>query len=88
MNLDKTNQKFKSYDNSKINPEIYEKVFSGCINELYTLEDVYTKFNTDIPRSHYGHSLSVSDIVEVIDSDVTKSGFYFCSRKKIHKRIY
>ena len=78
MNLDKTNQKFKSYNDSEIKPETYEKVFSGCINELNTLEDVYTKFNTDIPRSHYGHSLSVSDIVEVIDGDVTKSGFYFC----------
>lgn len=78
MDLDSKDQKFNSFDNQKINPAIYKKVFSGCINELNTLEDVYIKFNIDIPRSHYGHSLSVSDIVEVIDSDCVKSGFYYC----------
>ena len=78
MDLDSKDQKFNPFDNQKIDPAIYKKVFSGCINELNTLEDVYTKFNIDIPRSHYGHSLSVSDIVEVIDSDCVKSGFYYC----------
>lgn len=39
---------------------------------------MYTKFNIDIPKSHYGHSLSVSDIVEVIDGNCVDSGFYFC----------
>lgn len=78
MDLDSKNQKFNAFNNQKINPAIYKKVFSGCINELDTLEEVYTKFNIDIPRSHYGHSLSVSDIVEVIDSDCVSSGFYYC----------
>jgi hypothetical protein len=71
-------QKFKPYSNSEINPKIYEKVFSGCINELKSLEDVYEKFNIDMPKSYYGHSLSVSDIVEVIDSDSVNNGFYYC----------
>lgn len=78
MDLDNANQKFRSFNNQKIDPAIYKKVFSGCINELNTLEDVYTKFNIDIPRSHYGHSLSVSDIIEVLDSSTVKNGFYHC----------
>ncbi len=78
MNLDNKNQKFNSFENQEIDPKIYKKVFSGCINELNNLEDVYTKFNIDIPRSHYGHSLSVSDIIEVLDSNTVENGFYFC----------
>lgn len=77
-NLDMQRNKFRSFDNSDINPSIYEKVFSGTMNEIKSLEDVFVKFNTDIPRSHYGHSLSVSDIVEVIESDSLNNGFYFC----------
>lgn len=76
--LDTQKNKFRSFDESNINPSIYEKVFSGSINEINSLEDVFTKFNTDIPRSHYGHSLSVSDIIEVTESDSLNNGFYFC----------
>lgn len=64
---------------SEIDSAIYDKVFSGEVDDCKTLEDVYTLFNTKQINNYYGHSLSVSDIVEVVDdnSQIDK-GFYFC----------
>lgn len=62
-----------------INSSIYDCVFSGNV-ECKGLEDVFQKFNTDHPMGYTGRSLSVSDIVEVIESDDIKQGFYFCDR--------
>lgn len=62
-----------------INSSIYDCVFSGNV-ECKGLEDVFQKFNTDHPTGYTGRSLSVSDIVEVIESDDIKQGFYFCDR--------
>lgn len=55
----------------------YSCVYSG---EVYCkgLEDVYRIFNVEKPESFQGHSMSVSDVVEVIESDEIESGFYFC----------
>jgi hypothetical protein len=36
--------------------------------DCHTLEGVYTKFNLDHPPFHRGHSLSVSDIVQVLEA--------------------
>lgn len=58
--------------------EIYDKVFSGKV-ECKTLEDVYVLFNTKLVENHHGHSLSVSDIVEVVDDSDVDEGFYFCN---------
>ena len=55
----------------EINPGIYSKVFDGTV-ECETTEDVFTKFNIDMPVAHLGHSLSVSDVLEA-DGE-----FYFC----------
>ena len=56
-----------------LNSGIYDKIFSGDVdcNNL-----VYRMFNTDHPEGYTGRSLSVSDVVEITDSD--KKGFYFC----------
>lgn len=62
-----------------INSSIYDCVFSGDV-ECEGLEDVFQKFNTDHPTGYTGRSLSVSDIVEVIEADDIKQGFYFCDR--------
>lgn len=43
---------------------------------MRNLEDVFHLFNTEGHRLHQGHSLSVSDIVEVEDG--MDLGFYFC----------
>lgn len=56
---------------SKIDPGIYDEVFSGEV-DCKNLEEVYTKFNTESHPLHRGHSLSVSDVV------VTDAGAFFC----------
>ena len=61
----------------QINSSIYDCVFSGDV-DCNGLEDVFQKFNTDHPMGYKGRSLSVSDIVEVIEADNIKQGFYFC----------
>lgn len=58
--------------------EIYDKVFSGKV-DCKTLEDIYVLFNTKLVENHHGHSLSVSDIVEVVDDLNVDEGFYFCN---------
>ncbi len=56
----------------------YDCVFDGevpCSN----LEEAFEKFNLDPPDGFVGHSMSVSDVVEVMDgTDQVKPGFYFC----------
>lgn len=74
MDLEKLEHFFGS---SQIKSELYDKVFEGEV-ECETLEDVYQKFNVDHPHDYKGRSLSISDIVEVIDSDRVEKGFYFC----------
>ena len=48
--------------------ENYETVYDG---ELATndLEGIYTKFNIDHPYGYEGHSLSMSDVVELYDDE-------------------
>ena len=48
----------------KIDSFIYDEVFYGDV-DCKDLEDVFRLFNTDPPLTHRGHSLSVSDIVQV-----------------------
>ena len=74
---------FLNYENTvkrtggRIRSEIYRKVFDGDV-ECGGLEDVYFMFNENRPESFTGHSLSVSDIVEIENSDIVEKGFYFC----------
>ena len=62
--------------NSGIDSSLYDKVYEGDV-ECDNLEEVYTLFNLDHPAGFAGHSLSVSDVVEVIDED-GHSTFHFC----------
>lgn len=61
----------------QINSSIYDCVFSGSV-DCEGLEDVFQKFNTDHLMGYKGRSLSVSDIIEVIEADDINPGFYFC----------
>lgn len=69
----------------------YKKVYSGELvdmirfngkdtpcntNDNEVLEDLYVKFNINRPSDFTGHSLSVSDIVEIVRQDRTK--YYYC----------
>ena len=60
-----------------IDPTLYDLVFEGEVEEK-DLEAVYTKFNLDHPAGYTGRSMSVSDVVEVVESNTAKEGFYFC----------
>lgn len=47
------------YDISEVR---YDLIYVDEIGDM-SLDDIYTKFNMDIPKDYYGHSLSVSDVV-------------------------
>ena len=67
----------KHWGEQGVDSEIYDKVYEGTIDGS-SLEDVFCTFNFSRPVGFKGHSLSVSDVVEVIQSSETESGFYFC----------
>lgn len=60
---------FEKYDNIEFNIENYKQVYDGNIdaeeNVIGTLEKIYLMFNLSKPNDFYGHSLSVSDVVEL-----------------------
>ncbi|WMJ22888.1 DUF3846 domain-containing protein [Paludicola sp. MB14-C6] len=69
--LDENRVKFENLESTvrhqrqaHIDFSIYKKVFEGSVN-CVDLEAVFTMFNTTHPTNYKGHSLSVSDIVEV-----------------------
>ena len=55
----------------------YDKVYSGNV-KCRNLEDVFVLFQSSGPDGFRGHSLSVSDVVEVEDAAGITPGFYFC----------
>lgn len=61
-----------------LDPTLYDEVFSGEV-DCKTLEDVYTLFNINHPPFFRGHSLSVSDVVEITENHNNYlHGFFFC----------
>lgn len=56
-------------------PEIYDLKFDGEV-PVNTLEGIFALFNVGRPDNFKGHSLSVSDIVEL--SEGNKSEYYYC----------
>ena len=74
---------FMSYDmlerlqgTDKIDSEIYDCVFEGEV-DCKGLERVYRMFNEEHPAGYKGRSLSMSDIVEIIEPE-TEPKFYYC----------
>lgn len=67
----------KSQGGSDIDSSIYDKVFEGEVN-CKNLEEVYQMFNINHPNGYKARSLSVSDVVEVRESENFSDGFYFC----------
>ena len=71
--------RFRNYDEVlKVSGEPsknnYDVVFDGEL-ETNDLESIYTKFNMDHPTDFKGHSLSISDVVELYDEN--SSEFYY-----------
>ena len=61
-----------------IDSSLYDRVFEGEV-DCATLEDVFRLFNNPKhPADYSGRSLSVSDIVEIVEDRSTEPGFYFC----------
>ena len=60
---------FEKYDNIEFNIENYKQVYDGNIdaeeNVIGTLEKIYLMFNLSKPNDFHGHSLSISDVVEL-----------------------
>ena len=67
-------------DHIFINSGIYNEVFNGEV-KCNSLEGVYQLFNLNHPPTHRGHSLSISDIIEISEnSSDYLQGFFFCDR--------
>jgi len=64
-------------ESSKLDGSIYDCVFFGEV-DCNSLEDVFQKFNIDHPDGYTGRSLSVSDVVEIVDAETVDKGFYYC----------
>ena len=64
-------------NSDSIDSALYDLVFDGEV-EAKDLEAVYAKFNLDHPAGYTGRSMSVSDVVEVVESTTAKEGFHFC----------
>lgn len=77
---DVRDMKFKPLGSNEVNPSIYRNVYFGDV-DAENLEEICRMFNGKRPATHQGHSLSVSDIVEVVDGEgKVKNGSYFCDR--------
>ena len=67
----------KLQGNSEVDSKIYDKIYEKEL-ACNSLEEVYQMFNISRPEDFKGHSLSVSDVVEVSESENIPDGFYFC----------
>ena len=77
--LDKEKLKFMGYDTAMkhggVDPAIYRQVYGGVVN-CSDVESTFALCNTNCPPGYFGHSMSVSDVVEVCGG--AQKGFYFC----------
>ena len=64
-------------NSDSIDSALYDLVFDGEV-QATDLEAVYAKFNLDHPAGYTGRSMSVSDVVQVMESSTAKEGFFFC----------
>lgn len=67
----------KKRGSMNLDSSIYDSVFEGTV-ECRSLEDVYEVFNLRHPTGYKARSLSVSDVVEVVEAEKVEKGFYFC----------
>lgn len=69
----------KLQGSTDIDPAMYKTVFYGDV-DCEDLEDIYQLFNSKRVPTHQGHSLSISDVIQVIDSEneMLKGKCFFC----------
>ena len=81
IELDEKHVAFRSYAEiqnqygGRIPAELYRNAYEGTV-EAENLEDVFYIFNMDHPREFRARSLSMSDVVEVIENNC--STFHIC----------
>ncbi len=81
ISLDEKHIAFRSYADiqkayaDRMPAELYRKVYEGTVG-AESLEDVFYIFNMDHPEGYRARSLSMSDVVEVIDEN--GSAFHLC----------
>lgn len=87
---DKNNTKFRDFNHAtsygEIDPSIYKCVFRGAIKaeDLEGVYEAFNLFNEGYIGTYQGHSLSISDVIELEDDVVsergakTLKGCYFC----------
>ena len=81
LNLDGKNVAFRSYGEilsqygGRVPAELYRNAYEGTV-EAENLEDVFYIFNMDHPEDYRARSLSMSDVVEIIEDH--GSSFYIC----------
>ena len=81
---------FTITEKEEIDSSIYDLVYDGE-TEAKDLEDIYSTFNSYSdakPEDYFGRSMSVSDVVEIVDSDHLKAGFYYCDRIGFEKVVF
>jgi hypothetical protein len=74
--------KFIGYDEllerfGEPNPDNYQAVYDGQL-ETNSLDAIYEKFNLNHPPDYKGHSLSMSDVIELYDNN--GSSFHYVDR--------
>ena len=85
-----TDYAFRGYNENKFSMNDYKEVwesneyynvsFPGCDERpsiYYTLEEIWETFNLHRPNEFKGHSLSVSDVVEILNDGIN-NGLYYC----------
>ena len=81
LNLDEKRVAFRpcaeiqSQYGGRIPAELYRKAYEGTV-EADNLEDVFYIFNMDHPGDYRARSLSMSDVVEIIEGD--DATFHIC----------
>jgi hypothetical protein len=78
-----TDYAFREYDPTKFDFADYECTYEGELPDtesslIQICEVLYYLFNMNRPEDFKGHSLSVSDLVEIA-TDVSRN-FYYCDR--------
>ena len=57
----------KIFKSTEIKRDLYDKVFDGDV-DCHSLNDIFRKFNLDHPEGYRGRSMSVSDVVEIVEA--------------------
>ena len=70
-------ESLKEYQHSdEVNASLYDKVYESEM-DVDSLDGIFSKFNLYSPPDYKGRSVSVSDVIEITDSDMVQKGFYY-----------